>query len=195
MHTLLQVIIETIDPNVKTTDQHIQTLTELSKENVDFIPGTLFLAVTKYIHGKTTESKNHLKILSKKHYTSEFHEELEMSWLVYADTFISISKYDNAEEILKKCLKYNRSCAKAEEFMGLIKEKESSYIDASAHYEKAFNLTSQKNLAIGYRLAFNYLKAKRYIESLDICNKILKIAPDYPKVQNEILAVARKKIR
>jgi tetratricopeptide repeat protein 21B len=106
------------------------------------VPGTLFLAVSKYSNKKNTEAKNHLKILSKKSYNSEFHDELEMSWLIYADTFISISKYDNAEEILKKCLKYNRSCAKAEEFMGLIKEKESSYIDAATHYEKAFSLTN-----------------------------------------------------
>ena len=89
------------------------------------------MAISKYVAGKNTESKNHLKILSKKHYSSEYHEELEMSWLLYADSFITISKFDNAEEILKKSMKYNRSCAKAEEFMGLIKEKESSYIDAA----------------------------------------------------------------
>lgn len=120
--------------------------------------------------------------MSKKHYTSEYHEELEMSWLLYADSFITISKFDNAEEILKKSMKYNASCAKAEEFMGLIKEKESSYIDAASHYEKAFKLTNSKSLAMGYRLAFNYLKAKRYIECCDVCQKILKIAPDFPKV-------------
>lgn len=54
----------------------------------------------------------------------------------------------------------NKSCAKAEELMGLIKEKEQSYVDASNSYEKAFKLTNQRNPVMGYRLAFNYLKAK-----------------------------------
>jgi tetratricopeptide repeat protein 21B len=133
------------------------------------------LSIGKYITGKQTECKNHLKLLSKKNYSSVFHNELEMSWLLFADSFIAISKFDNAEELLKKCLKYNRCCAKAEEFMGLIKEKESMYIDAASHYEKAFSISNSKNTSIGYRLAFNYFKAKRYIECLDICNKVLTI--------------------
>ena len=50
--------------------------------------------------------------------------------------------------------------------MGLIREKEQAYADASDFYEKAFELTSRKSAAIGYRLAYNYMKAKRYIECL-----------------------------
>lgn len=63
-------------------------------------------------------------MLWKKNYTSELGEELERSWLLYADSFIAIQKYDNAEEILRKCLKFDQSCGKAEEYMGLIKERE-----------------------------------------------------------------------
>ena len=54
-----------------------------------------------------------------------------------------------AEELLKKCLKYNQSCGKAEEYMGLIKEKEQSYIDAAGHYERAWKLYNEKDPAIG----------------------------------------------
>ena len=46
--------------------------------------------------------------------------------------------------------------------MGLIKEKESAYIDAAVFYEKANKLTNGKSASITFRLAFNYLKAKRY---------------------------------
>ena len=53
--------------------------------------------------------------------------------------------------------------------MGLIKEKEHSYVDAATHYEKAHSLTSEKSPSIGYRLAFNYLKAKRYIDCITVC--------------------------
>jgi len=92
-----------------------------------------------------------------------------MAWLLHADTFVGISKFDNAEEILRKCLKFNKSCGKAEEYMGLINEKENSYVDAALHYEKAFFLTNYKSLSIGYRLAFNYFKVKKFIECVDIC--------------------------
>ena len=44
-----------------------------------------------------------------------------------ADYYISVNKYEQAEEMLRKCLKYNKSNIKAEEFMGLIKEKEKNF--------------------------------------------------------------------
>lgn len=44
--------------------------------------------------------------------------------------------------------------------MGLIKEKEQSYVDAANHYETAFKLLNKKNPNMGFRLAFNYLKAR-----------------------------------
>jgi tetratricopeptide repeat protein 21B len=49
---------------------------------------------------------------------------------------------------------------KAEEYMGLIKEKEQSFVDAATHYETAFKLLNKKNPNMGFRLAFNYLKAR-----------------------------------
>jgi len=51
-----------------------------------------------------------------------------------ADYYISANMFDMAEAELKKVLKYNKSNVKAEEFMGLIKEKEKAYVDAATHY-------------------------------------------------------------
>ena len=47
--------------------------------------------------------------------------------------------------------------------MGLIRQKEQAYADAADFYQKAFDLTSRKSAGIGFRLAYNYMKAKRYI--------------------------------
>lgn len=80
----------------------------------------------------------------------------EHAWLLMADYYISVNKYDLAEAELKKVLKYNKSNVKAEELMGLIKEKERSYVDAAGHYEKAYRMSSNKNAAVGFRLAYNY---------------------------------------
>ncbi len=74
-------------------------------------------------------------------------------------------------------------------------EKENSYHDAAEHYEQAWHLECHANPAIGYKLAFNYLKAKRYVEAIDICHKVLTVNPDYPKIRNDILNKAREHIR
>jgi Tfp pilus assembly protein PilF len=58
-----------------------------------------------------------------------------------SDYYISVNKYDLAEKELKHVLKYNRSNVKAEEMMGLIKEKMLAYVDAAEHYEKAFKMS------------------------------------------------------
>lgn len=44
---------------------------------------------------------------------------------------------------------------------------------------------------VGYKLAFNYLKAKRFVEAVDVCHKVIKAFPDYPKIRKEILEKAR----
>jgi tetratricopeptide repeat protein 21B len=50
-------------------------------------------------------------------------------------------------------------------------------------------------LQVGYKLAFNYLKAKRYVEAIDMCVKVMKEFPDYPKVRKEILEKAQAALR
>jgi tetratricopeptide repeat protein 21B len=72
------------------------------------------LAIAKFIGKKQTEAKNLLKILWKKSASTSGweQEELERAWLLYADSFIAIQKYDQAEEVLKKCLKQNKSCGR-----------------------------------------------------------------------------------
>ena len=112
-----------------------------------------------------------------------------------ADFFISNNKYDLAEAELGKCLKYNRSMSKAEEFMGYIKEKERIYVDAANHYERAWTMSNKRNATVGFRLAFNYMKANRFIDAIDVGKDILKSYPDYPKVHSDIIAKARSMIK
>ena len=99
-----------------------------------------------------------------------------------ADYFISVNKFDLAETELQKVLKHNASNVKAEELMGLIKEKERAYVDAASHYEKAFEMSSRKNEAVGFRLAFNYLKADRLIDCIDVSKEVLKVNPTFPGI-------------
>jgi len=79
--------------------------------------------------------------------------------------------------------------------MGFIMEKEASYVDAAYHYENAWKLVRESNPAIGFKLAFNYLKANKFVDAVNICNKVLKAWPEYPKIQNEILEKARYSLK
>ena len=47
----------------------------------------------------------------------------------------------------------------------------------------------------GYKLAFNYLKAKRFVDAVDVCHKVLEKYPQYPKIKRDILDKARLSLR
>ena len=99
-----------------------------------------------------------------------------------ADFFITNNNYDLAEEQIQKCLKYNKSMSKAEEYMGLIKEKLKSYVEAAKHYEIAWLMSNKRNAGVGFRLGFNYMKINQFVDAIDVGKEILKTYPDYPKV-------------
>lgn len=48
---------------------------------------------------------------------------------------------------------------------------------------------------MGFKLGFNYLKAKRYVEAIDICHQVLDKFPNYPKIKKEIMDKARQNLR
>lgn len=112
-----------------------------------------------------------------------------------ADYYISANKYDLAEGELKKVLKYNKSNVKAEELMGYIKEKEKSYVDAAEHYQAAFRMSNYKNASVGFRLAFNYLKAERFVDTVNVSKQILEVYPEFPKVKTDLINKARAGMR
>ncbi len=125
----------------------------------------------------------------------EFGDDIEKCWLLLADIYIQGGKYDLATELLKKVTAVNKSCTKAWEYMGFIMEKEASYKDASEYYAQCWKLQRESNPSIGFKLAFNYLKAKRYVDAIDICHKVLAVYPEFPKIRKELLDKARTFLR
>lgn len=53
--------------------------------------------------------------------------------------------------------------------------------DAAECYEKAWTLGHCTNAAVGFKLGFNYLKAERGVEAIDVCSAVLKMSPAYPR--------------
>merc|ERR1712080_786738 len=113
--------------------------------------------------------------LAKKGYNPEFADDFEKAWLLLSDIYIQSNKYDLASSLCHLAKDHNRSCGEAWEQLGLIYEKEQAFKDAASHYEKAWECCNESSPSVGYRLAFNYLKASRIVDAINISQKVLKI--------------------
>uniref|UniRef100_A0A8C0BSC9 Tetratricopeptide repeat domain 21B n=1 Tax=Buteo japonicus TaxID=224669 RepID=A0A8C0BSC9_9AVES len=144
-------------------ERALNTFTEIVVAEKDHIPALLGMATAYMILKQTPRARNQLKRISKMSWNPIDAEEFEKSWLLLADIYIQSAKYDMAGELLKRCLRHNRSCCKAYEYMGYIMEKEQAYKDAALNYEMAWKYGNQMNPTIGMILKINYLKIFKYI--------------------------------
>ncbi|KAK3569226.1 hypothetical protein QTP86_026513 [Hemibagrus guttatus] len=168
---------------------------EIANNEKDHVPALLAMATAYMILKQTPRARNQLKRIAKMNWNIIDADEFEKSWLLLADIYIQSGKYDMAGELLKRCLRHNKSCCKAYEYMGYIMEKEQSFRDAAMNYELAWKYGNQTNPTIGYKLAFNYLKAKRHVDAIDVCHKVLDAHPNYPRIRKDILDKARAALR
>ncbi|XP_034042968.1 tetratricopeptide repeat protein 21B [Thalassophryne amazonica] len=176
-------------------DKALTVFTEIANNEKDNVPALLAMATAYMIQKQSAKARTQLKRISKMNWNIADAEEFEKSWLLLADIFIHLAKYDMAGDLLKKCLRHNKSCCKAYEYMGYIMEKEQAFHDAALNYELAWKFGNRTNPTTGYRLAFNYLKAKRHTDAIDVCHKVLEICPTYPKIKKDILDKARAALR
>uniref|UniRef100_A0A8D0FX90 Tetratricopeptide repeat protein 21B n=1 Tax=Strix occidentalis caurina TaxID=311401 RepID=A0A8D0FX90_STROC len=132
-------------------ERALNTFTEIVVAEKDHIPALLGMATAYMILKQTPRARNQLKRISKMSWNPIDAEEFEKSWLLLADIYIQSAKYDMAGELLKRCLRHNRSCCKAYEYMGYIMEKEQAYKDAAINYEMAWKYGNQTNPTIGMK--------------------------------------------
>lgn len=158
--------------------------TDVHKESVGPILG---IATAYTMLKQNQRAKNQLKRVVKTPWTFEDAEYLERCWLLLADFYIQSSKYDLASDLLKRVLQFNKSCSKAYELSGIITEKEQHYKDAASFYEFAWKFNGKNNPSVGYKLAYNLMKSKKFADAIDVCQVIMKSHPDYPKIKKEIL--------
>ncbi|CUG87792.1 Hypothetical protein, putative [Bodo saltans] len=160
------------------------------------VPALVGLATALQIMRQTPKARNHLKRIAKgTPQNVDEADHYERGWLLLADVYIQNGKYDLAQELLKRAIQNNKSCCRAWEYMGLIFEKEQSYKDAADCYENAWKLVKESDPSIGYKLAFNFLKARKFVQSIDVCHKVLTSHPSYPKIRKEVLDRARSMLR
>eukprot|EP00928_Gymnodinium_smaydae_P093057 TRINITY_DN7707_c1_g1_i1.p1 TRINITY_DN7707_c1_g1~~TRINITY_DN7707_c1_g1_i1.p1 ORF type:complete len:1369 (+),score=395.70 TRINITY_DN7707_c1_g1_i1:73-4107(+) len=179
-------------------ERALSQLMELYTDKKDYIPALLAMSQGLIIQKQVTRARNQLKRiadLAKKGYNPEFMDDFERAWLLLAEIYIQSSKYDLASSLCHLAKDHNRSCGRAWEQLGLIYEKEQAFKDAAMHYEKAWEFCNESSPSVGYRLAFNYLKAKRYVVAINICQQVLKISEHYPKIKKDVLDKARSMLR
>uniref|UniRef100_A0A2K6FNN0 Tetratricopeptide repeat domain 21A n=1 Tax=Propithecus coquereli TaxID=379532 RepID=A0A2K6FNN0_PROCO len=168
---------------------------EMAQAEKDSVPALLALAQAYMLLKQIPKARTQLKRLAKAPWVLAEAEDLEKGWLLLADIYCQGGKFDLASELLRRCVQYNKSCYKAYEYMGFIMEKEQSYKDAATNYELAWKYSHQANPAIGFKLAFNYLKDKKFVEAIEVCHSVLSEHPNYPKIREEILEKAQGSLR
>ncbi|XP_018326606.1 tetratricopeptide repeat protein 21B [Agrilus planipennis] len=162
------------------------------KEHVGVVLG---LASAYTLLKQSQRAKTQLKRLFKHNWTYEEAEYLERCWILHADYHMQSSKYDLASDLLKKVLKYNKSCVKAYENLGLISEKEQSYKEAANYYGNAWKLGGKSNPAVGYKLAFCFMKCKKYADAIETSQTVLSLDPNYPKIKKDVLDKSLNNLR
>ncbi|XP_057561629.1 tetratricopeptide repeat protein 21A isoform X5 [Hippopotamus amphibius kiboko] len=159
------------------------TFIKMAQAEKDSIPALLAMSQAYSLLKQIPKARTQLKRLAKAPWTLAEAEDLEKSWLLLADIYCQGGKFDLASELLRRCVQYNKSCCKAYEYIGFIMEREQSYKDAATNYELAWKYSHRANPAIGFKLAFNYLKDKRFVEAIEVCH-------DNPGVKKQLLLPA-----
>ncbi|KAK6182507.1 hypothetical protein SNE40_010181 [Patella caerulea] len=194
-HKLLENMALIATKQKLAVEKALAAFMDIATNERDHVGALYGMAAAYMVLKQTPRARNQLKRVAKNNWTMQDAEDIEKSWLLLADIYIQSGKYDMATELLKKCLQYNKACCKAYEYLGFIMEKEQSYKDAANSYENAWKYGNKNNPVIGYKLAFNYMKAKRFVDAIDICHHVLESHPNYPKIRKDILDKARSSLR
>jgi len=171
-------------------EQALSLLIDLAAKDRENVPILLAMATAFMILRQKPKARNQLKRISKLPYTTEYADDFEKAWLSLGAMYLKGGKFDLANELCQKCLRYNQSCAQAWELMGQILEKEGAYKDAAEHYHQAWDLMHQGSAQAGYRLGFNYLKAGKVVEAIEVCHQVLAKFPEYETIRTDVLEKA-----
>ncbi|EAY13986.1 TPR Domain containing protein [Trichomonas vaginalis G3] len=134
---------------------------------------------------------------------SIIHSEPNISAIAsYVEAFLMMTQIslksgaiDEAENYIQQATDLDKSCVKAWEMTATIFEKKKDNIGASEALYSAWELTSKNDCSIGYRLAFNLMKAQNPVEAIKVARVILGKHPNFPKIKEQILIPCCAQIR
>jgi tetratricopeptide repeat protein 21B len=182
----------------ESVDDAISRLAAVLEASADCIPALNLLSTAFLVSGQAAKARNILKRLLKLPGAGpgEHAEASVDAWLQLAAISDESGKPDQAAEAVQRALALDASAGRAWEYLGGLAERELRYADAAGMYEKAWACEGGAGSApIGFKLAFNYLKAGRATAAIDVGRKVLAAFPDYPRIQEEVIAKARALVR
>lgn len=161
----------------------------------DHVGPILGMATASVMLKQGQRAKNYLKRVARNTWTFEDAEYLERCWLILADLYIQSNKLEMAAELLERVITHNKSCAKAYELGGYVSEKEQMNHLAAKKYDLAWRFGGKSKPSIGYKLAFNHMKTKRYADAIDVCQQVIKLYPEYSAIKKDILDKCRNNLK
>jgi tetratricopeptide (TPR) repeat protein len=173
------VMILLKDPSM--IEKSIENLQDILNKNNENIAAWVALAMANLILLKTNEVKTNLKIIEKASLNIKYYNEYERGLLIFAYLMMITENTKKAEEILNKIItEVNVSQIKAYDLLGMLKERDKKYQEASDNYEKAWEFSNKNSAHIGYKLAACYVNSKNSIKAINVCNEIKRKFKDYP---------------
>lgn len=185
--------------NAEATTEDAATLAEALQTDHIHLPAFLGLAVTLYLSKQETAARNVLGRLFTVSTPTQRHEESDVvtrATLLLAHMDTRAHRLEDAQLALQSLLtSSNPSCSAAWDMMGMIYEQQHLHKEASESYEKAWQLVKASDPAVGYKLAFNYLKGNLLVKAIDVSRKVLSHYPDYPRIEEDVMNQAYSLLR
>ncbi len=175
----------------------MQSFIAMLETDPDYLPAVLGMATGFMVEKNSHKARNLLKRVAKLEPSRHDGEDFGKANLLLAKFYVDKSKYDLAQDLCKRTLNQNKSSSQAWEILGLVMEKEQSYDRAAECYERAWKLEFEASAPVGFKLASCYMKAKpaRYVDAIDVCEKVLAQYPEYPRIREEILRKCMENVK
>ena len=176
-------------------DKAMQSFIAMLEQEPDSLPAVLGMATGFMIEKSQHKAHNLLKRVAKMEQKISDGEDFEKANLLLAKFYVDKGKPELSEELCKRCLASNKSCSQAWEILGLSMEKDMQYDKAAYSYGMAWQLEFEASATVGFKYAFSLLKVKQPTAAMDVCEKVLEMYPDYPRIREEILNKAMLMVR
>lgn len=154
------------------------------------LPAFLGLSITLYLLDQETVARNVLARIFAAPPSPGQEDTIERARLLEAHMDIKTGRLDAAHAVLQKVLEHNQSCASAWDSQGTLYERQQKHKEASHCYESAWKLGKESDPAVGYKLAFNYLKGSDPVKAIDVSKQVLAHHASYPRLEEEVVDVA-----
>ena len=154
---------------------------------MDCVPLLLVLAVACRFSDSNSKAMATLKRIAKISYEGKFDVEFGQATLMQANILLNggdVCKRNVVEELCNKCLSCNKSNYNAYYLLGIVKERYEQYEEASEFFRTAWEIVNFNSAMIGFKLASNLFRNNSFLETIEVCDKILSRSPNFKRARS-----------